>query len=462
MPTVIDVVVLAAGKGTRMRSALPKVLHPVADRPMLGHVLRVIDVLAKNHTTISTHVVYGHGGDQVRETFPDVNVNWVLQSEQRGTGHAVQQAMPHIADDSRVLVLCGDVPLLLSSTVTNLLGAGSSSTVSLLTVDVADPSGYGRIIRDACGAVTGIVEEKDADEQQKKITETNTGILVAPAKFLRSWLSMLRDDNAQGELYLTDIIELAVADGIPIHTVNPVDEFEVMGINNKLQLAEAERVYQRRQVESLMVSGATLRDPKRLDIRGEVTVGQDVEIDVNVVLSGKVTIGSNVTIGPNCVIIDSTIGDNAIIHPNSMLEDAVVGSECSVGPYARLRPQTILAGGARIGNFVEVKKSTIGEGSKANHLAYIGDAEVGDYANIGAGVITCNYDGANKHKTVVGDGAFVGSNCELVAPVTIGPDATIGAGTTLVDDAPAGQLTLSRVEQKTLKGWVRPINRPKS
>lgn len=455
----IDVVVLAAGKGTRMRSGIPKVLHPIAHQSMLGHVLDVVDSLRSTPAPVNLHVVYGHGGDQVRETFSERDCNWVLQKQQLGTGHAVNQAMPSIEDDSLVLVLCGDVPLIMGSTLRELISVSSANSVGLLTVEVDNPTGYGRILRDDSGSVLGIVEEKDASDTEKLVTETNTGILVAPSKQLRKWLSSLKNDNAQGELYLTDVIGMAVREGVLVNTVHPQSSAEVMGINNKIQLAAAEREYQNRQAVDLMVSGATLRDPARVDVRGTVELGQDVCIDVNVVFSGAVTLGSNVSIGQNCVISDASIGDNVVIKANSVVENAIVGAGSVVGPFARLRPQTVLGEDVSIGNFVEVKKSTFGDRSKAGHLSYVGDATIGAEVNIGAGVITCNYDGLSKHKTIIGDGAFVGSNCELIAPVSVGENATVGAGTTLVDDAPGGQLSLSRPEQVTLSEWIRPKDR---
>lgn len=448
----LHTVILAAGQGTRMHSRLPKVLHPVGDRPMLTHVVDT----AHHLDSETIHVVYGHGGDRVRETLSHLAVNWVLQEEQLGTGHAVQQAMAHIPDSATVLVLYGDVPLVSEPTLQPLVKAAREGNVALLTAVMQDPTGYGRVLRDEHGAVRSVVEEKDATEAQRAIDEINTGLLACRADRLRVWLARVDNDNVQAEYYLPDIIELAVADGIPVLPVPAVTAEEAMGVNNKLQLADAERRYQRRLAEGYMRDGLTLKDPARLDVRGSLAFGRDCVVDVNVVLEGRVRLGENVVIGPNCWIRDAEIGDGTHVLPNTVLEGVRVGKNCNVGPFARLRPETELGEGAKVGNFVETKKAAIGAGSKVNHLSYVGDAKVGRGVNIGAGCITCNYDGANKHKTVIEDDAFIGSDCQLVAPVTVGRGATVGAGSTVSRDAPAGQLTLSRARQKTIEGWQRP------
>jgi len=451
-PSPLSVVILAAGQGTRMRSASPKVLHSLAGRPLLAHVIATAQALG----AMTIHVVYGHGGEQVRETLGDLDVNWVEQAQQLGTGHAVTQAIPAIPTDHRVLVLYGDVPLISSETLQRLVSAGGAGAVSLLTATLTDPSGYGRIVRGADGNVRAIVEQKDATAEQLAIREINTGMMSMPAARLRSWLVRLGNDNAQGEYYLTDVIAMAVDEGVAVHTVRASAEEEILGVNDRVQLAQLERRYQQRQAEMLMRAGVTLRDPSRFDVRGAVEAGRDIEIDINVILEGRVILGDNVRIGAHCVIKDTEIGSGAVIHPHSVLEKASIGAGCQVGPFARIRPDTVLAEGARIGNFVEVKKSTIGARSKVNHLSYVGDATVGRDANIGAGCITCNYDGVNKYQTVIGDRAFIGSDTQLVAPVEVGDDAVIGAGSTITRPAPAGELTVSRVKQTTVRGWKRP------
>ena len=450
--TSLSVVILAAGQGTRMRSDIPKVLQPLADRPLLAHVLDLAAALDADQTV----VVYGFGGDLVQAAFPDHGLAWAHQAEQLGTGHAVQQAMPQVADNSRVLVLCGDVPLLTPETVGQLLAETPNDAVGVLTVHMPDPTGYGRIIRNAAGTVDRIVEQKDASDDEAAVSEINSGVFVIPAKPLKGWLDQLRPQNAQGEYYLTDIVGLAVSDGVPVTAVIADDTDEIMGINDRVQLARAECAFQHRTAEALMRAGARLADPARIDVRGTVTVGRDVFIDVNAVLTGDVVLGDRVHVGPNCCITDATIGADTRVLPNSLIEQSRVGDNCNIGPFARLRPGTVLADGAKVGNFVEIKKSTVGPGSKVNHLTYIGDAEIGTRVNVGAGTITCNYDGANKHKTLIGDGAFIGSGVELVAPVTVGAGATIGAGTTLSKDAPDDKLTLERAPQKTIDGWKRP------
>jgi bifunctional UDP-N-acetylglucosamine pyrophosphorylase/glucosamine-1-phosphate N-acetyltransferase len=450
----LDVVILAAGQGTRMRSRLPKVLQPLAGRPLLAHVMD----MAAGLDDARLHVVYGHGGDQVPARFADRQVSWVEQAEQLGTGHAVEQAMPGIADDATVLVLYGDVPLVRPETADSLIEAATRG-VALLTVRMDDPTGYGRIVRDRDGRVTSIVEQKDADAEERSIDEVNTGLMAVPADRLRDWLSRLDNANAQGEFYLTDIVALAVADRVPVAAVQAGDPEEVMGVNDKVQLAEAEAAVRRRRVDELMEQGATVADPARVDVRGKVTCGQDVFLDVGVVLEGEVRLDDRARVGPYCIVRDSHIGEGAEIHPYSLVEGAEVGTGCSVGPFARLRPGAQLETGAKVGNFVEVKNSRLGEGSKANHLSYVGDTTVGRDTNIGAGTITCNYDGANKHRTVIGDRVFIGSGVELVAPVEIEEGATIGAGSTISKRAPAETLTVARSRQVSIRGWQRPVKK---
>ncbi len=448
----LSIIILAAGLGKRMHSDIPKVLHRIADKPLIRHVLDTALALQPD----SLHIVYGHGGTQLRETLADTDVFWVEQAQQLGTGHAVAQAMPQIADDAIVLVLCGDAPLITIKTLHTLSSQADNQSLSLLTVELEQPQGYGRIIRNSQGQVESIVEEKDATASQKQIQEINTGILIAPAAHLRRWLASLNNNNAQGEYYLTDIIAQAVQENLPIHTTNPFDLHEVLGINDRVQLSTLERYYQRQQVNQLMLAGATVRDPARLDIRGTVQTGRDVSIDINVILEGQITLGNRVTIGPHTVIRNATIADDVEILSHCVIENVVIGKQCRIGPFARLRPDTVLAEQVHIGNFVELKKSTVAQGSKINHLSYIGDSEVGSQVNIGAGTITCNYDGANKYKTIIGDKAFIGSDTQLVAPVTVGPGATIGAGSTITKDTPPDALTLSRTPQKTISGWQRP------
>jgi len=434
-----------------MRSKLPKVLQPLAGRPLLEHVIATAESL--NPKNIS--VVYGHGAEQVLSQFSDRDLQWALQEPQLGTGHAVQQAMPTLSDDEIVVILYGDVPLVTAETIESLAAAASDGP-AILTVMEADPSGYGRIVRDPAGAVSAIVEEKDATDDQLRITEVNTGLLACPVKQMRPWLDALKSDNAQGEFYLTDIVASAVASGVGVVAVVGNSSSEVMGINDKVQLAEAEAAYRTRAAIKLMRCGVTVADPARIDIRGKLECGSDVQIDINAVFEGDVTLGDGVVVGPNCVIINSSVGAGTNINANCVLEDAIVGDNCDVGPFGRLRPDAELKEGARVGNFVEIKKTVLGKGSKANHLTYLGDAIVGDNVNIGCGTITCNYDGASKHQTVIGDNAFIGSGVELVAPVTIGDGASIGAGSTIGKDAPAGLLTLERSKQATIKGWKRP------
>lgn len=448
----LHVVILAAGQGSRMKSALPKVLHPIAGRPMLHHVIDTAKLLGAE----KIHTVIGHGADKVREATDEASVNWVTQSEQLGTGHAVAQALPDLPEDARVLVLYGDVPLTRHETLEGLVGTLDDNTLGLLTVTMDNPQGYGRIVRNANGDVQSIVEQKDASAEQQQIREVNTGILAVSAKHLKSWLPTLSNSNAQGEYYLTDIIAMAVAQGLRVSVSQPENPFEVQGVNNRLQLAELERWFQRQQADRLMTEGATLADPARVDVRGELSIGNDLWIDVNVVFEGKVSLGSNVSIGPGCVIKDATIADGAEIKANSVIEGAVIGANAQIGPFARIRPGTELAANTKVGNFVETKKAIVGEGSKINHLSYVGDASLGRNVNVGAGTITCNYDGVNKYQTVLGDGVFVGSNTALVAPVTVAAEATIGAGSTITRDVADHELAVARGRQRNIAGWEKP------
>ena len=452
----LDIVILAAGQGTRMRSALPKVLHPVAGKPMLGHVIDTARKLAPR----KIHVVIGHGAELVRERLTADDINFVLQSEQLGTGHAVAQALPALQAE-KVLILYGDVPLTQVETLTRLLEQANDSQLGLLTVNLADPAGYGRIVRNAAGVVQAIVEHKDASDAQRAIREGNTGILAVPGKRLGDWLGRLSNSNAQGEYYLTDVIAMAVADGLVVATETAQDEMEVLGANDRIQLAQLERHYQQRAARQLMAQGVTLLDPARFDLRGEASVGRDVLIDVNVILEGKVLIEDGVSIGPNCVIKDSILRRGAIVKANSHLEGAEVGEGADCGPFARLRPGARLGAKAHVGNFVELKNAVLGEGAKAGHLSYLGDAEIGARTNIGAGTITCNYDGANKHRTVMGEDVFIGSNSSIVAPVTLGNGATTGAGSTVTQDVPAAALAVGRAKQRNIEGWKRPQKAPK-
>lgn len=447
-----EIIVLAAGQGTRMRSNLPKVLHEIGGRPLLAHVLDTTDAL---HAA-AIHLVYGHGAEQLRARFPTARVGWVLQAEQKGTGHAVSQAIARLDPAAMALVLYGDVPLIQAETLRGLISAAAPNRLALLTATLDDAANYGRIVRDASGRVTRIVEKKDATDQELKIAEINTGVLAVAAARLRAWLGQLRNDNAQGEYYLTDIISMAVADGVEIVTRHPTHHWEILGVNSKTELANLERIHQNNQAEQLMQQGVTLRDPLRFDLRGELKAGRDVVIDVNVVFEGKVELGDGVRIGPNNFLRDVTVGANTEVLPNCVIEESRIGSDCRIGPFTRLRPGTRLADRVHVGNFVEVKNAELGAGSKANHLSYVGDSTVGKNVNIGAGTITCNYDGANKHRTVIEDKAFIGSNTALVAPVTVGAGATIGAGSVIAKDAPSDELTITRAEQRTVRGWKRP------
>ena len=445
-------IILAAGQGTRMRSQRAKVLHPVGGKPMLAHVIKATAELDADGVV----VVYGHDGDQVREAFPDAAITWVNQQQQLGTGHAVKQAMSVVDADATVLVLYGDTPLIRPLTLKTIL-AHATDGLALLTAVLDDPAGYGRIIRDGAGAVVSIVEHKDASPEQLTIDEVNTGIIAVSAAKLGGWLDRLENNNAQGEYYLTDIIGMAVADGVDVNTVVCVDTQEIMGINNRVQQAEAERVYQMREARRQMLAGVTMQKPETVTINGELQCGADVVIAQGVVFNGKVIIGDHVTIGPYNIISDSTIAAKVEILSHCVIDQAVIGDGCRIGPFARIRPETTLAEQVHVGNFVEVKKSTVAPGSKINHLSYIGDADVGSNVNIGAGTITCNYDGANKFQTTIGDNVFVGSDTQLVAPVTIGDGATIGAGSTITRDVEPQVLALSRSEQKTMKNWKRPV-----
>lgn len=447
----LDIVILAAGQGTRMRSALPKVLHPIAGQSMLAHVVHT----ARRLKPQSIQVVIGHGAELVREQLAAEDISFVVQNEQLGTGHAVAQTVPKLTADY-TLVLYADVPLIEKATLQSLLAQLSADSMALLTVELDNPAGYGRIVRNNDGVVQAIVEDKDANPEQLKICEGNTGILVAPRTQLIDWLGRLSNSNAQGEYYLTDIIAMAVADGLQVATETASDAMEVQGANDRGQLSELERHYQQRTARRLMAQGVTLLDPARFDVRGEVSVGRDVLIDINVILEGQVEIADNVSIGPNCVIKDSILRKGAVIKANSHLEGADIGEGADCGPFARLRPGTVLSAGAHVGNFVELKNAHMGEGAKAGHLSYLGDSEIGARTNIGAGTITCNYDGANKWKTVMGEDVFIGSNSSLVAPLHLGDGSTTGAGSTVTDDVPAGALALGRGRQHNIDNWPRP------
>lgn len=453
----MNIVILAAGMGKRMHSKLPKVLQPLAGRPMLDWVLDRVSSLASGAVVL----VVGHGAELVRARYESRDdIAFALQREQKGTGHALMMALPALdTQQSHTLVCLGDVPLLSADTLSRLAAAVGPADMGLLTVTLDNPTGYGRIVRNPAGAVERIVEEKDAMAAEREIREVNTGIMLLPTARLKDWLGALDNSNAQGEYYLTDVIATAVREGVAIKTVQPTHAFEVEGVNSKGQLAALERTWQQHLATQLLASGVTLLDPARLDIRGELTVGQDVEIDVGVIFEGRVRLGNGVRIGAYCVLKDTEVDDGVEVLPFSHLDGARVGADSRIGPYSRLRPGAELVGGNHIGNFVEVKKSTVGLGTKINHLTYIGDSDIGARVNIGAGTITCNYDGVNKFKTVIGDDAFIGSGTELVAPVTVGAGATIGAGTTLTREAPAGKLTLGRAKQTTIEGWTRPTKR---
>jgi bifunctional UDP-N-acetylglucosamine pyrophosphorylase / glucosamine-1-phosphate N-acetyltransferase len=455
--TALNVVVLAAGQGKRMYSSLPKVLHKLAGKPMLQHVMDSANALNPSKMC----VVYGHGGDAVPNAFAERAVVWAKQEPQLGTGHAVMQAVPHLDNDGLTLILYGDVPLTRAETLNALTDVAKTGKLAILTIELGDPTGYGRIVRNGKNNITGIVEHKDASPEQHKIREVNTGIMAVPTQHLSRWLSQLKNDNAQKEYYLTDIIAMAVSENIPVAAVHPSAEWETLGINSKVQLAQLERTHQANIANDLLEKGVTLADPARIDVRGKLECGKDVFIDINCVFEGNVTLGDNVSIASGCVLKNVTIANDTQIAPYSVLDEAVVGADCRIGPYARLRPGTKLADGAHVGNFVELKNTELGKGSKANHLAYVGDATVGSNVNIGAGTITCNYDGANKYRTIIEDDVFIGSDTQLVAPVTVRKGATLGAGTTLTKEAPAGELTISRAKQITIPGWKRPVKTPK-
>ena len=447
----LSVVILAAGKGTRMYSDLPKVLHPIAGKPMVKHVIDT----AKQLGAHNIHLVYGHGGDLMQQRLANEPVNWVLQTEQLGTGHAMQQAAPFFADDENILMLYGDAPLITKTTLEKLIAAKPDKGIALLTVVLDNPTGYGRILREN-GNVVGIVEQKDANAEQLKIQEVNTGVMVSDGASFKKWLTQLDNNNAQGEYYMTDVIALANRDGCQVAAVQAADLMEVEGANNRLQLVALEQYFQQKQARELLLAGVMLLDPNSFKLRGELTHGKDVEIDMNVILKGKVRLGNRVKIGAGCVLTNCDIGDDVEIKPYSVLEDTSVGANAAIGPFSRLRPGTELAENTHVGNFVEIKKAQIGKGSKVNHLTYVGDAEIGKDCNIGAGVITCNYDGANKFKTIIGDNVFIGSDSQLVAPVTIESGATIGAGSTIRDDVRHDELVTTRVPQKHIQGWERP------
>jgi len=452
--TKLSVVILAAGKGTRMYSDLPKVLHKIAGKPMVKHVIDT----AKQLNAAQIHLIYGHGADLLKQRLADEPVNWVFQAEQLGTGHAMQQAAPFFADDENILMLYGDAPLITTETLQKLIAAKPEKGIALLTVNLENPTGYGRIIRQD-GNVTAIVEQKDANAEQLKITEVNTGVMVSDGASFKKWLARLDNNNAQGEYYMTDVIGLANQDGFKVVAVQATDMMEVEGANNRLQMAALERYFQRKQAQKLLLAGVSLTDPERFDLRGELEHGKDVEIDINVIIEGNVRLGNRVKIGAGCVLKNVEIADDVEIKPYSVLENAVVGEKAAIGPFSRLRPGAELAAETHVGNFVEIKQAKVGKGSKVNHLTYIGDAEIGRDCNIGAGVITCNYDGANKFKTVIGDNVFVGSDSQLIAPVTIADNVTVAAGATVTDNVEAGALVISRVRQRHIPNWKRPTKK---
>ena len=454
----LQTVILAAGQGKRMHSELPKVLHPIGGKALLEHVVQTASQL---QTTAEPIVIYGHQGEQVRHTLAHLAITWVEQKDQLGTGHALQQALPHLAEKGQVLVLYGDVPLISLNTLKKLILNTPAQAIGMITATLPNPTGLGRIIRDAKNEIIAIVEEKDANAEQQQITEINSGIYLIPATLLFQWLPRLKNKNNQKEYYLTEIIELAKKENISIYSTQPQQPEEISGVNDRVQLATLERFYQRQQAEKLMYQGVTLLDPNRFDLRGKLQVGQDVTIDINVIIEGDVKIGHHCLIGPNTLLRNVTIGDHVEIKANSILDGAEIAPHCTVGPFARLRPGAELSSHSHVGNFVEIKNSIIGKETKINHLSYIGDSEIGEKVNIGAGTITCNYDGVNKHKTIIGDNAFIGSNTELIAPVTVGAGATIGAGSTITRDAPPNQLTVCRAQQRSIENWQRPKKKEK-
>ena len=453
--TKVNFVILAAGKGTRMRSALPKVLHKLSGRTMLGHVVAVVESLGEAKKIIVT----GHGAEQVEQQFKSPTTIFTQQKEQLGTGHAVHMAVPELCSDAVVIVLYGDVPLIRPATIQKILAVVTESTMGLLTINLDQPNGYGRIVRNTKGDITEIIEQKDASVEQLKITEVNTGVLALQSSQLRDWLPKITNNNAQGEYYLTDLVAIAREAGVEIVSVNPESATEVEGVNNRVQLSQLERAHQRQLAEILMESGTSLADPARFDQRGDLSAGTDNFIDINCVFNGSVTIGSNVSIGANCQISDSTIGDGVSILPNTIIESSVVGDRAVVGPFARLRPGTRMESDTKVGNFVETKKTLVGKGSKINHLSYVGDAQLGENVNIGAGTITCNYDGVSKHKTDLGDGVFVGSNSTLVAPIKVDKGGFIAAGSTVTTEVPSDSLAVGRAKQRNIKGWKRPTKK---
>ena len=451
----VNFVILAAGKGTRMRSAIPKVLHKVSGRSMLGHVVAAVESLGKAKKIIVT----GHGAEQVEQQFKSPTTIFTQQKEQLGTGHAVQMAIPALCSDAVVIVLYGDVPLIRPSTIEKILNVVTETTMGLLTINLENPQGYGRIVRNGQQEITEIIEQKDASVEQLKITEVNTGVLALRSTQLREWLPKITNNNAQGEYYLTDLVAIARAEGVEVISVNPESATEVEGVNNRIQLSQLERAHQRQLAEVLMESGTSLADPARFDQRGELNAGTDSFIDINCVFEGSVSIGNNVSIGANCHIINSTIGDDVAILPNTIIESSVVGDRAVIGPFARLRPGTELGSDTKVGNFVETKKAVVGKGSKINHLSYVGDAQLGENVNIGAGTITCNYDGVSKHKTDLGDGVFVGSNSTLVAPIKVDKGGFVAAGSTVTSEVPSDSLAVGRAKQRNIKGWKRPTKK---
>ena len=453
--TKVNFVILAAGKGTRMRSSLPKVLHKLSGRSMLGHVVAAVESLGEAKKIIVT----GHGAEQVEQQFKSPTTIFTQQNEQLGTGHAVHMAVPELCSDALVIVLYGDVPLIRPVTIQKILAVVTESTMGLLTINLDQPTGYGRIVRNTKGDITEIIEQKDASVEQLKITEVNTGVLALQSNQLRDWLPKITNNNAQGEYYLTDLVSIAREAGVEIVSVNPESATEVEGVNNRVQLSQLERAHQRQLAEVLMESGTSLADPARFDQRGDLSAGTDNFIDINCVFNGSVTIGSNVSIGANCQISDSTIGDGVSILPNTIIESSVVGDRAVVGPFARLRPGTRMESDTKVGNFVETKKTLVGKGSKINHLSYVGDAQLGENVNIGAGTITCNYDGVSKHKTDLGDGVFVGSNSTLVAPIKVDKGGFIAAGSTVTTEVPSDSLAVGRAKQRNIKGWKRPTKK---